>query len=91
MVDVIKKDGRREPFSGDKLRGAIKAAAEEAQIPAARIKQVIGDAAREPLAMAKGKDPVETKTIRDKVLARLDIIEPSVSEAWRMYDLNDKE
>ena len=86
MIEVIKRDGSRQPFDEEKLRGSIEAAAKEAEIPAKRIKQVVGDASREPLALAKRKDPIETKTIREMVLARLDAIEPSVSEAWRGFD-----
>lgn len=90
MTEVIKRDGSRQPFSEEKLRGSVEAAAKEAEIPAKRMKQIVGDAAREPLALAKGKDPIETKTIREKVLARLDAIEPSVSKAWREFDQNRK-
>jgi transcriptional regulator NrdR family protein len=90
MIEVIKRDGTRQPFSEQKLRGSIENAAKEAEIPASRIEQVVSDAAREPLEMAKGTKPVETKTIRDRVLGRLDKIEPSVSEAWRGFDQTKK-
>jgi len=90
MIEVIKRDGTRQPFSERKLRSSIENAAKEAEIPASRIKQVVSDAAREPLQMAKGSKPVETKTIRDRVLTRLDTIEPSVSEAWRSFDQSNK-
>jgi transcriptional regulator NrdR family protein len=90
MIEVIKRDGTRQPFSKQKLRGSIENAAKEAEIPAGRIKQVVSDAARGPLELAKGTKPVETKTIREKVLTRLDTIEPSVSEAWRGFDQTKK-
>ena len=86
MIEVVKRDGSRQPFSEQKLRSSIENAAREAEIPAGRVKQVISDAAREPLEMAKGTKPLATKAIRDKVLSRLDVIEPSVSEAWRGFD-----
>jgi transcriptional regulator NrdR family protein len=86
MIEVIKRDGTRQPFSEQKLRNSIENAAREAEIPDSRIKRVVSDAAREPLEMAKGTKPLETKTIRDKVLGRLDKIEPSVAEAWRGFD-----
>ena len=86
MIEVIKRDGTRQPFSEKKLRSSIENAAKEAEVPASRIKQVISDAARAPLEMAKGTKPIATKTIRDKVLGRLDAIEPSVSAAWRGFD-----
>jgi transcriptional regulator NrdR family protein len=90
MIEVIKRDGTRQPFSEQKLRSSIENAAKEAEIPTNRIKQVVGDAAREPLEMAKGAKSLETKTIREKILSRLDTIEPAVSEAWRGFDQNKK-
>jgi len=90
MIEVIKRDGTRQPFSERKLRSSIENAAKEAEIPASRVKQVVSDAAREPLEMAKGTKPVETKAIREKVLSRLDAIEPSVSKAWRAFDQTGK-
>jgi len=90
MMEVIKRDGTRQPFSEQKLRSSIENAAKEAEIPAGRIKQVVSDAAQEPLEMAKGTKPIATKAIRDKVLGRLDVIEPSVSKAWRGFDQTKK-
>ena len=86
MIVVIKRDGSRQPFSEEKLRKSIDAAAQEAKVPAPRTKQVVSEAARKPLALAKGTGPVETKLLRKKILDRLDIIEPSVSESWRAFD-----
>jgi transcriptional regulator NrdR family protein len=86
MIDVIKRDGSRQAFSEQKVRKSVEAAAREAKIPDTRIKQVVADASREPLDMPKGKKPIETKTIREKILVRLDTTEPSVSEAWRAFD-----
>ncbi len=86
MIDVIKKDGSRQIFNEQKVRKSIEAAAREAKIPDTRIRQVVADASREPLHMSKGKKSVETRTIREKILDRLDITEPSVAEAWRAFD-----
>ena len=86
MIDVIKKDGRRQAFSEQKVRKSIEAAAREAKIPDQRVKQVVADASREALDLSKGTKPVGTGIIREKILARLDSLEPSVSEAWRAFD-----
>jgi transcriptional regulator NrdR family protein len=86
MIDVIKRDGSRQAFSEKKIRRSIEAAAKEAKIPGRRIKQVVDDASREPLGLSKGTTPIEAKNIRDIILARLDTIEPSVSQAWRAFD-----
>lgn len=38
---VVKKDGRREPFSPEKLLGGIKAACQKRPIPSSRIEQMV--------------------------------------------------
>jgi transcriptional regulator NrdR family protein len=90
MIDVIKRDGNREAFSEKKVRASIEAAALEAGIPPGRIGQLVNDASREPLDLAKGTAPVETRTIREKILARLNVLEPSVSDAWLAFDRRNK-
>jgi transcriptional regulator NrdR family protein len=90
MIDVIKRDASRQPFSEQKLRRSIEAAAKEAKVSAQRIKQIVDDASREVLSLAKGTIPLETKTIREKILSKLDTIESSVSEAWRAFDRKRK-
>jgi transcriptional regulator NrdR family protein len=86
MVDVIKRDGGHQAFSEKKVRRSIEAAAKEAKVPRKRIREVVDEASREPLKLSIGPTPVETKTIREIILARLDTIEPSVSAAWRAFD-----
>jgi transcriptional regulator NrdR family protein len=86
MVEVIKRDATRQDFSEQKVRRSIEAAAKEAKIPDRRIKELVDDASREPIALSKGMNPVETKTIRERILSRLDVIAPSVSEAWNAFD-----
>lgn len=86
MTEVIKKNGSREDFSEAKLRRSIEAAAREAKVPELRISPLVNDAAREPLALAKGKLPLEARIIRNKVLSRLDATAPPVAEAWRAFD-----
>lgn len=86
MIEVIKSDGTRQPFSERKLRSSVENAAKEAAIPASRFKHVISEAVQEPLEWSKGKRAVETRAIRENVLTRLDAIEPKVSQAWRAFD-----
>jgi len=90
MVDVIKRDGGHQAFSEKKVRKSIEAAAKEAKVPRKRTREVVDDASREPLNLSKGTTPIETKSIREIILARLDTIEPSVSEAWRAFDRKRK-
>lgn len=92
MADqVIKKDETKEPFDPEKIRKSIVAAAELANLPEERKKEVVEQVATTVIQMAEGKEEIATSEIREKILSELDQIEPSVSAAWRKYDQEQKE
>jgi transcriptional regulator NrdR family protein len=86
MLEVIKRDGRRQPFCEDRLRDSIEASAREARVPNRRIRQLVNYVTGEFLDLSAGENVIETRMIRKIVLARLDIVEPLVSDAWRVFD-----
>jgi len=88
MTEVIKKDGRREPFDVAKLRRSIETAAREAGIPEERAREVVDRVASIAIEMAEKETEIESGAIRERVLSELDSIEPAVSQAWRNYDQN---
>jgi len=90
MAEVIKRDASRQEFSAQKVKDSIEAAAKEAKLTEQRIQQVVENASKAPLGLASGVKPVPTRMIRDMILTRLDVIEPSVSEAWRSFDRKRK-
>jgi transcriptional regulator NrdR family protein len=90
MAEVIKRDSSRQAFSAQKVKDSIQAAAKEARLTEQRIRQVVEDASKAPLGLANGVKSVETRMIRGIILTRLDVIEPSVTEAWRSFDSERK-
>jgi transcriptional regulator NrdR family protein len=86
MFEVIKRDGRRQPFCENRLRDSIEASAREARVPNRRIRQLVNYVTGEFLDLSAGEDVIESRMIRKIVLARLDIVEPLVSDAWRAFD-----
>lgn len=86
MADVIKRNASLQAFSEQKIKKSIEAAAREAKLPEHRIKQVVEEASKGPLSLLRETKAVETRAIREKILSKLDVIEPSVSEAWRAFD-----
>jgi transcriptional regulator NrdR family protein len=91
MLEVIKRDGRRQPFSEDRFRDSIEASAREARVPNRRIRQLVNYVTGEFLDLSAGEDVIETRMIRKIVLARLDIVEPLVSDAWRAFDVTKEQ
>lgn len=83
---VIKKNGEKEPFSEEKLKKAIMAAAKETDLMENRIKEVTENVYKKVLAEIEDMEEVSTRMIRDKALAALDTMEKSVADAWRNYE-----
>ena len=66
---VIKKDGRREPFSRDKILNGLLRACEKRPIPAERIHAIVDTLEAE--VMQKGLDEVHSSEIGERVMAEL--------------------
>lgn len=86
MTEVIKRDGKKEPFDADKLRESIEAAVRESEISEERAKEVTEKVAETVIEMAEKENEIETYAIRERILKELDSAEPAVSEAWRNFD-----
>lgn len=82
---VIKRDGTKEPFVAEKIINSIKAAAQRANLSEDRINEVVDQVSSAAIKLAEGKKEIATAEIREKILAELDTIEPSVSEAWKKH------
>ena len=66
---VIKKDGRREPFSREKILNGLFRACEKRPIPAERIHAIVDGLEAE--LMQKGQDEVQSSEIGERVMAEL--------------------
>jgi len=84
--EVIKKDGTKEPFDSEKIRGAIRAAAQRSDLSEERIDEVVNQVSEVAIQLVREREEISTSEIREKILAELDTVEPSISIAWREYD-----
>jgi len=66
---VIKKDGRREPFSREKILNGLLRACEKRPIPAERIHAIVDGLEAELLQ--KGQDEVQSSEIGERVMTEL--------------------
>ena len=66
---VVKRDGRREPFDGEKLLSGILRACAKRAIPAETLEQMVKDVERELYEL--GRAEVENKIIGKMVMKRL--------------------
>jgi len=82
---VIKKDGEKEPFDAQKIRASIMGAASDANLLEERKNEVVKQVLSAVMQMAGGKEEIATTEITEKILSELDVLEPSVSEAWKKF------
>ncbi len=85
-TEVIKKDGRKEPFDPEKIKRSITAAANLTDLPDERKNEVVEQVATAAIQMAEGREEISTSEIKQKILGDLDGVEPTVSEAWKKYE-----
>jgi transcriptional regulator NrdR family protein len=90
MVEVIKRNGDREPFNPDKLTSAITKAAVDAGIQVERKKQMLTIVALRAIEMAAHKKQIETSVLRDSILDELEQTESKMAVAWEDYDRKHK-
>lgn len=90
MVEIIKRDEKREAFDAEKIRKAISKAMEEAKAPMEENRDKIDALVDEVKEIAEEKGEMHSERVREMVLKRLDEIEPGASEAWRKFDETKK-
>lgn len=85
---VVKRDGVKEPFDVEKLRGSIRVNAQEAILSESgdRINNLVDLISSVVLRDLGEKKEVTTAELKEKILSELDTVDPTVSEAWRKYD-----
>ena len=91
-IEVIKKDGAKEPFDSQKIKNAVLAASAGTNLTDEVKEEVAAQVTIRVtnLAEAAGKDVISTSELRENILKELDEIESAVSEAWREYDTEKK-
>ncbi|MEK6898104.1 MAG: ATP cone domain-containing protein [Nanoarchaeota archaeon] len=86
MGVVIKRGGRRQVFSGAKIRRVIQKSAREAGISSAKTKELVKSVGEGVIKYYKNKRTVRATQIRRAILGRLERTAKSVASAWRRYD-----
>lgn len=87
---VIKRDGSRQPFDAEKVKGSIAKAAREAGHEEVKVASIVDATAVGVLALAAGTEEIATAELKMKILADLDTIAPEVAAAWRKHDTEKK-
>ncbi|HOK20990.1 MAG TPA: ATP cone domain-containing protein [Candidatus Paceibacterota bacterium] len=83
---VIKKTGEKEPFDPTKVEDSIRAAAADANLTPERTESVVNRVAAVIIEMATKREEIATSEIRARILKELEVLEPSVAEAWKKFE-----
>lgn len=83
---VQKRRGYEEEFQVEKLRNSLEKAARGAGYPEDKIFQVVEEISGYVLESVADFESVDTQSMRDLILNKLDELYPEVSQAWRKYD-----
>jgi transcriptional regulator NrdR family protein len=88
---VQKRKGSQEEFQIEKLKNSLKKAARGANYSEDKIFQVVEEISGYVLESIADLESVDTQSMRDLILNKLDELYPEVSQAWRKYDKEVKE
>ncbi|MCS7183811.1 MAG: ATP cone domain-containing protein [Patescibacteria group bacterium] len=87
VVSIIKRDGRLEDFDIQKLKKSIENAALDAGYEEDKIFQIIEDISSYVLESVNDLDRVDSQSLRELILSKLDKDYPQIAKAWRDYDV----
>jgi len=86
MTDVIKSDGKKQPFKAEKIINSIEKAVKDAGFNPQEKTGAIDHASRDAIQMAQNMNQVETKEIRNTILNDLEQDEPQIANTWKQYE-----
>jgi transcriptional regulator NrdR family protein len=83
---VIKRDGTKEVFDGEKIRKSVEVAAISSGLSGDRIKEVVLQVLDVVLKLANAKEEIATSELADAVFGELSKIEPKTAATWKKYE-----
>ncbi|GIW66275.1 MAG: hypothetical protein KatS3mg095_0173 [Candidatus Parcubacteria bacterium] len=83
---IIKNDGTLQDFDINKLKKSIENAALDAGYEEDKIFQIVEDVSQYVLEAIGDLDRVDTQSLRNLILVKLDSDYPNIAKAWRDYD-----
>ena len=83
---VIKKDGTKELFDGEKTRKSIEVAALSTSLSSDRTSEVLDKVLTAAFGLAAQKEEITTAELGKCVFEELNKIEPKTAEIWKKYE-----
>lgn len=86
MTDVVKRNGKKEPFRAQKLRKSIENAVSDAGFTITDQMKTIEHATQDAENLARNRNEISTKELRNEVVNDLESDAPKVAQTWRNYE-----
>jgi transcriptional regulator NrdR family protein len=86
MTKVIKRRGTIEDFNPDKIKGTLQKAAIDAGYSLEEKKDILDEVYSNINKKLRGKEKIDTETIRGCLLTELDKCEPYIVKSVRRFD-----
>lgn len=86
MTDVIKRNGKKEPFNAQKVEKAVENAITDAGFSVTEKMRAIEHATSDAENIAKNRNEINAQEIRNEVLNDLESDVPEAAQSWRNYE-----
>ena len=86
MTDVIKSTGKKEPFKPEKIRKSVENAISDAGFTLSSKMSAVEHASQDAMNLARGKNQISSKDLRNEILNDLESDVPEAAHAWRNYE-----
>jgi len=86
MTDVIKSTGKKEPFKPEKVRKSIENAITDSGSTLTKQMKAIEHATHDAENLARGRNEISTKDLRNEIVNDLESDAPEAAQAWRNYE-----
>jgi transcriptional regulator NrdR family protein len=86
MTDVIKSTGKKEPFKPEKIRKSVESAITDAGFTISSKMSAIEHASQDAMNLARGRNEIRSKELRDEIVNDLESDAPEAAQAWRKYE-----
>jgi transcriptional regulator NrdR family protein len=86
VQSIVKRNGNIEDFNVEKLKKSIENAAIDANYEESKIKEIVESITNYVLESIKDLERVDSQSLEDLILNKLDQEYPLISKAWRDYN-----
>ncbi|MEM5812033.1 MAG: ATP cone domain-containing protein [Candidatus Aenigmatarchaeota archaeon] len=83
---IVKKDGRIEEFQIAKLKKSIENSALDSGYEEDKVFKIVEDVSQYVLESISDLERIDSESLRNLILSKLDKDYPEVAKAWRDYD-----